>query len=809
MPNPELYTVGWICALDTELVAALAFLDEEHDAPDHMPINDNNSYTLGRIGKHNVVITVLPHRQYGLVNAATAAKDLARSFPNVRIGLMVGIGGGAPSAKHDIRLGDIVVSSTGHASGGVFQYDYGKTLQDEEFITTGHLNQPPQFILATITTLKARYESNGHGIEETINNILKKKPRLRAKYQRPAISTDKLYISSFKHRGSDDESCAATCGDDHSNLVFRAERTEEEDNPAIHYGLIASANQVMKNASIRDKLSAEKDVLCFEMEAAGLMNHFPCIVIRGICDYSDTHKNGQWQGYAAMAAAAYAKDLLNRIAPNKIEAAKKLSEVLPEVNEKLKDIHSTATNANTIVVGLKEDSHSERVRKWLSPPDPSTNFNKALEQRHHGSGQWFVGSEEYSTWKAERNSFLWLHGIPGCGKTILSSTIVEDLQTTELCSSKLLYFYFDFNETQKQSVENAIRSLISQLYEKRQEARHHLDTLYSSCGNGQRQPSNDSLQSTFQDMVQQADEVWVVLDALDECHARRVDPNRGLLPWIQALRGTQMNIHLLVTSRPEQDIKSTVESWARNEEIIPIQSDGIADDIRAYVRARVRQHAGLSRWKSRPDVRGEIEDALLNKADGMFRWVSCQLDVLEDCLDQRAVRNALASLPKTLDETYARILAKIPDDHKPHTKRILQFLTYSARPLKIDEAVDALAVDIDAKPRFDPKNRMPDPEEMMKYCSSLVVVVRRQDTNNEKAVPEIQLAHFSVKEYLVSTKPQDQIATDLDKRSARASIAQVCLSYLLEINSRLSAAQVRQSYTLAQYAAQFWRILCT
>jgi nucleoside phosphorylase len=103
-----------------------------------------------------------------------------------------------------------------------------------------------------------------------------------------------------------------------------------EDTPAIHYGLIASANQLMKDARVRDTLAAEKDVLCFEMEAAGLMNYFPCLVIRGICDYSDSHKNKEWQGYAAMAAAAYAKELLCRIPPNKIEAERKIGEVISD-----------------------------------------------------------------------------------------------------------------------------------------------------------------------------------------------------------------------------------------------------------------------------------------------------------------------------------------------------------------------------------------------------------------------------------------------------------------------------------------------
>jgi nucleoside phosphorylase len=111
-------------------------------------------------------------------------------------------------------------------------------------------------------------------------------------------------------------------------LILRSKRTEDEDDPAIHYGLIASGNQLIKDAFVRDKLAAEKDILCFEMEAAGLMNHFPCLVIRGICDYSDSHKNKEWQGYAAMMAAAYAKDLLCRIPPNKVEAERRISDIV-------------------------------------------------------------------------------------------------------------------------------------------------------------------------------------------------------------------------------------------------------------------------------------------------------------------------------------------------------------------------------------------------------------------------------------------------------------------------------------------------
>jgi nucleoside phosphorylase len=328
MSDPNDYTVGWICAVSTEYVAAQTFLDEEHEGPESVSRNDNNDYTLGKIGKHNVVIAVLPDGEYGISSAAAVARDMLHSFPNVRIGLMVGIGGGAPSQKHDIRLGDIVVSAPRDGGSGVLQYDFGKTIQDQSFKTTGFLNQPPMVVRTAVNGLKAQYERKGHRLEEAINNALENNRRLQQRYKRQDPSTDRLYKPGVVHPSDVPGSCEAVCGIDASNLISRRERAENEDDPAIYYGLIASAHQLMKDASVRDKLAAEKDVLCFEMEAAGLMNHFPCLVIRGICDYSDSHKNKEWQGYAAMAAAAYAKDLLYRIPINRVESEKRIVDVL-------------------------------------------------------------------------------------------------------------------------------------------------------------------------------------------------------------------------------------------------------------------------------------------------------------------------------------------------------------------------------------------------------------------------------------------------------------------------------------------------
>ena len=327
MADLEKYTIGWICALSTELVASRAFLDELHAIKFEVAQHDTNSYVLGSIEGHNVAMAILPDGEYGIASAATVASHMLHTFPNIRIGLMVGIGGGAPTSKHDIRLGDVVVSSrTGcqnQGHGGVFQYDFGKTIQDQSFEYTGFLDQPPTVLRTAVNGLKVKYESDGHDLNSDIENALKKIKK-KKNFSRPNPSSDRLYKSDITHLNS----CSDLCSGNASDLAIREERDEEDDDPMIHYGTIASANRLMKDAVIRDTLARENGVLCFEMEAAGLMNNFPCLVIRGICDYSDSHKNKEWQGYAAMTAAAYATDLLRQIHPNKVEGERRIVEVL-------------------------------------------------------------------------------------------------------------------------------------------------------------------------------------------------------------------------------------------------------------------------------------------------------------------------------------------------------------------------------------------------------------------------------------------------------------------------------------------------
>lgn len=319
MTDLRSYTVGWICANSSALVAARALLDEEYPGPGAVAVHDSNCYTLGRIGTHQVVIAILPDGEYGSVSAMCVSKDMLHTFPNIGIGFMVGTGGAAPSSDHDIRLGDVVISMPRNGISGVCRYDFGKTIQDQPFIITGYLNQPSAALQTAVAGLKSRYEAEGHQITETIEKVLQGKHRLRRNYGRPEQSSDVLYKPHVVHPKDADVGCESFCGSNPAHIVLRKERVEEKGHPAIHYGPIGSANRLMKCAHTRDQLAKDKGVLCFEMEAAGLMNHFPCLVVRGICNYADTHKNKRWQGYAAMAAAAYVKDLLRCIAIDKVE----------------------------------------------------------------------------------------------------------------------------------------------------------------------------------------------------------------------------------------------------------------------------------------------------------------------------------------------------------------------------------------------------------------------------------------------------------------------------------------------------------
>jgi nucleoside phosphorylase len=289
----EHFTVGWICGLPVELTAAAELLDEEYPP---LRIADDNLYTFGRIGDHNVVIACLPTGQNGASSAATVTQ-IKDKFPSIRFGLIVGTGSGVPSTEHDIRLGDIVVSQPVQGYGGVVQYEYN-TLAGRELHRYESLKAPPPVLLQALSKIQANH----------MRGTIRFKDYLRvAERLHVGHCDDILFKATYSHAGG------PTC-EDCSEKELESRTIRRNKDVIVHYGTIASSNQIIRDALTRDGLASRLGgVLCFDTDAAGLMNDFPCIVVRGICDYADSHRYGTWQAYAAATAAAYAKELLGVI----------------------------------------------------------------------------------------------------------------------------------------------------------------------------------------------------------------------------------------------------------------------------------------------------------------------------------------------------------------------------------------------------------------------------------------------------------------------------------------------------------------
>jgi hypothetical protein len=207
----------------------------------------------------------------------------------------------------------LIKSKLTEITGGVLQYDFGKTIKDGKFIQTGSLNKPPAVLMTAVSKLRALHMRKGSAIWMHVNSMLESNPAMQQEFSCRNPEDDQLFQADYNHMGSN-KNCKS-CDEEH--LMQRKPRTT--NIPVIHYGLIGSANRVMKHGATRERLRQERGIICFEMEAAGLMDNFPCLVIRGICDYSDTHRNKNWQPYAAVTAAAYAKELLGVIPPVQVD----------------------------------------------------------------------------------------------------------------------------------------------------------------------------------------------------------------------------------------------------------------------------------------------------------------------------------------------------------------------------------------------------------------------------------------------------------------------------------------------------------
>ncbi|PNP84972.1 hypothetical protein FNYG_01669 [Fusarium nygamai] len=308
------FEIAIICALTLEADAIEALFDHhwEDDGPpfDKEP-GDPNAYSTGVIGRFNVVLAYMP--RMGKVNAATVAANCGKSFPSIKLALVVGICGVVPFSptKDEIILGDVIISN------GVIQYDFGRQFperlvrKDTLLDVLGRPNLEIRGILTKLQGLRHRRQLSAK--IETFLDVLRQDPELHAEY--PGSTKDKLFEATYRH-ADDQRSCEqAGCEGD---LVKRSRlsTTDGPPKPAVHFGLMASADTVMKSGEDRDRIALTEDLIAFEMEGAGVWDSFPCIIIKGGCDYADSHKSKIWQRYAAATAAACAKAFLGFWTPS-------------------------------------------------------------------------------------------------------------------------------------------------------------------------------------------------------------------------------------------------------------------------------------------------------------------------------------------------------------------------------------------------------------------------------------------------------------------------------------------------------------
>ncbi|KUL84377.1 hypothetical protein ZTR_06300 [Talaromyces verruculosus] len=362
------YLIGWICILPSEYYQAVKMFDEIYDSTDIVRgRDDRNDYDIGRIGNHFVVMNCPAAGTHGEIRAAKIATDMRSTFPAIRFMLLVGIGGGSPS-KRDVRLGDVVLGTK------VVPYREGKET-DNGFEMTGQPGSPPSILQSAITRLGFNL-SRGLDLQETIHNL--------GPYAIDRPQKDNLYVKDYIHN----DCCDCLKAEPQASGSICTRNSRNDCLVQVHQGVIGSADQVMKKASDRDKFAGLFDIICYEMEAAGIMRTISCLTVRGISDYSDGHKNDAWHSYASLSAAVCAKELLGiitvrslsqcplEVTQDEIErwvrgAVRQVNYSIHQSREPQKALQTAKRNLNTIVdrYGLVQELIVPELYKLVEQTD--------------------------------------------------------------------------------------------------------------------------------------------------------------------------------------------------------------------------------------------------------------------------------------------------------------------------------------------------------------------------------------------------------------------------------------------------------
>ena len=262
---------------------------------------------------------------------------------------------------------------------------------------------------------------------------------------------------------------------------------------------------------------------------------------------------------------------------------------------------------------IKSDLRTHEIKCWLDPPDPSTNANHARALHHKGTGVWLLENPVFRSWYSGPRRHIWLHGLAGCGKTVLSTTVLDHLAKGN--DGPVLNFFFDFSDTKKQTYENMLRSLAFQLYQYGVGSAVHLDALYQGHQNGKDQPKLEALLVIFNKMLKVQKRVSIVLDALDESISRD-----DILKWIEDIisRPELAHVQLFYTSRPESEFLRRIPTLIGEEGCLPLDKQAVNSDIRLWVSEQLSQRRDFTEKPLSQSLLEEIRKKVGDGADGMW-----------------------------------------------------------------------------------------------------------------------------------------------------------------------------------------------
>ncbi|KAK4085591.1 uncharacterized protein Triagg1_581 [Trichoderma aggressivum f. europaeum] len=751
------YTIGWISALHEEFMLAMAMLDEEHGRPQSTPRDDTNAYHLGKIGEHNITMACLSGGQMGTGPAAIVAENMRRTFKNIKFALLVGIGGGVPGEKKDIRLGDIVVSYPNGTYTGVVQYDYGKLNGSGDIERKDWFCAPAPKILATVDLLKA-YHSRPKNPRNNIPGILNE---LGEQYTYPEehATPDLLFEAECDHNIG-----AETCDScDKEALVQRRVRNSAS-TPHIHYGIIASGSMVVRNGVERNKIDSRyaNTIFCFDMEAAGLMNNFPCLIIRGISDYSDSHKNDQWRKRAAAVASAYAKELISLIEPSDVEMLPPIaSRVLNSIFENIANIdENTAENTrlrrNAENEARKRDLNDQQIRceRWLNPPNVRQIHQERVEARLAGTCDWIWSHTTFINWKSlstpsPLDGLLCICGPPGCGKSILASHIADHLRED---GAYVLFFAFvGMNASHLKldgKLDDFVRSLLSQLLQILPEGQA-IRIVSNLMLKGQ--ATSFDLWTAFSMIADTfiTKPIYCIVDGVDESGniVNGVDESINIVHrLVQKLLGflqTHSSVRFIILGRSHvfhsyDSIKHKIEvdSILTEHDLDLVIETGIAD----------------SKVLDTPDLRTEVRKTLTEQSEGNFLWIKLMFGHLNGSVGVADALEKLHNLPRDIQTAYESLLSGLISGLNRSELNLAQktfaFIIVARRPLRIEEfqylfAENAMSA---SKSRKHPiEHYIPRPDrKILDVCGGLVSIMDGH----------LRLVHFSVMEFL--TRPESE-----------------------------------------------------